>query len=119
MYYYIYYYIIIIIYYIYCIYFIYIYIYLFIKYIYICIYIYIYMYIFIYIFTSFVFPSTTCVSGGSRNFEKGGALYIGQHGCLGKNILVFRWSKKAEITLEIISFLQMFISAFSSYLNFY
>ena len=34
------------------------------------------------------------------------ALYVGHHGWPTKKILGFRWSKKAKITLEIISFWQ-------------
>ena len=45
-------------------------------------------------------------SGRFRDFEKAGALYVGHHGWAAKKILVFRWSKKAEITLETISFWQ-------------
>ena len=45
--------------------------------------------------------NVTQVSGGSRDFEKGGgALYAGHHGWPMKKILVFKWSKKAKITLE-------------------
>ena len=44
--------------------------------------------------------------GGSRDFEKGVALYVGPHGWPTKKILGFRWSKKARITLESISFWQ-------------
>ena len=46
------------------------------------------------------------IRGGSRDFEKGGALYVGHHGWPTKKILGFRWSKKAEVTLETISFWQ-------------
>ena len=41
--------------------------------------------------------------GGSRDFEKGGTLYIGHHAWPAKKKLGFRWSKMAEITLETIS----------------
>ena len=44
--------------------------------------------------------------GRSRDFGKGGSLYVGHHGCWMKKILGFRWSKKAKITLETISFWQ-------------
>ena len=46
--------------------------------------------------------------GGSREFKNGGALYVGQHCWLAKKSLGFRWSKKAEITLENIYFYQYF-----------
>ena len=36
-----------------------------------------------------------------------GVLYVGHHDCLGKKILGFKWSKKAEITFEI-NFYQYF-----------
>ena len=51
---------------------------------------------------------------GSRDFEKGevgwgwggvgGVLYVGHYGLPTKKILGFRWSEKAKITLETISF---------------
>ena len=49
-----------------------------------------------------------------KYFEKGGdALYVGHHGWPAKKLLDFRWSKKAEITLETISFWQnIYISIF-------
>ena len=37
---------------------------------------------------------------------KRGALYVGHNGWPAKKILEFRWSKKAEVTLETISFWQ-------------
>ena len=43
--------------------------------------------------------------GGSRDFEKG-ALYVGHHSWLRKEILGFRWSKKTNVTLETKSFWQ-------------
>ena len=43
---------------------------------------------------------------GSRDFEKGGALYASHHGWPAKKCLGFRWSKKAEVTLETLSFWQ-------------
>ena len=39
-----------------------------------------------------------------RAFLKRGALFVGHHGWPAKKNLGFRWSKKAEITLETISF---------------
>ena len=36
--------------------------------------------------------------------KRGGALYFGHHGWPPKKIVSFRWSKKADITLETISF---------------
>ena len=56
----------------------------------------------------------TDIRGGSRDFEKGGALYR-----LKKKILGFRWSKKAKITLEIKAFGEAFPSIFSNFLHFY
>ena len=45
--------------------------------------------------------------GGSRDFEKGGReLYVCHHGWPAKKNLGFRWSKKAEVTFETISFWQ-------------
>ena len=35
-----------------------------------------------------------------------GALYVGYHGWPVKKILGFRWSKKAEVTIETINFWQ-------------
>ena len=49
----------------------------------------------------------------------GGALYDGHHGWPGKKILGLRWSKKAEVTLETISFGKIFLSVFSNFLHFY
>ena len=46
------------------------------------------------------------LQGQIQRFWKGWALYVGHHGWPAKNILGFRWSKKAEITLETISFWQ-------------
>ena len=49
----------------------------------------------------------TLSRSGFRDFEKGGgALCVGHHGWPAKKVLDFRWSKKAEITLETISFWQ-------------
>ena len=53
----------------------------------------------------FSFEISYVFRGGSRDLEKG-ALYVGHHGWLAKKILGFRWSKKADITLETISFWQ-------------
>ena len=44
--------------------------------------------------------------GRIQRFRKGLALCVGHHGWLTKKILVFRWSKKAKITLETIGFWQ-------------
>ena len=44
--------------------------------------------------------------GRIQRFWKGVALYVGHHGWPTKKILDFRWSKKAKITLETISFWQ-------------
>ena len=44
--------------------------------------------------------------GRIQRFWKGVALYIGQHGWCTKKILGFRWSEKAKIMLETISFQQ-------------
>ena len=44
--------------------------------------------------------------GRIQRFLKGGALYVGHCGWPAKKILSFRWSKKAEVTLETISFWQ-------------
>ena len=57
--------------------------------------------------------------GGSRDLEKGGALFDGQHGWPTKKVLGFRWSKKAKITLETKAFGETFLSVFSSFLHFY
>ena len=43
--------------------------------------------------------------GGARDLEKG-ALYVGHHGWPAEKVLGFRWSKKAKITYETISFWQ-------------
>ena len=52
-------------------------------------------------------------TGVDSEILKRGALYIGHHGWPAKKILDFRWSKKAEITLETISFWQnLYISIF-------
>ena len=51
--------------------------------------------------------------------KREGELYVGHHGWPAKKILGFRWSKKAEITLEIISFGKIFLSVFSSFFHFY
>ena len=50
--------------------------------------------------------SRTEFRDGSRDFEKVGALYAGHHGWPAKKFLGFRWSKKAEVTLETLSFWQ-------------
>ena len=43
----------------------------------------------------------------------GGAICVGHHGWPVKKVLGFRWSKKAEITLETVSFWQnIYISIF-------
>ena len=42
--------------------------------------------------------------GADTEILKRGALYVGHHGWPTKKILGFRWSKKAKITLETISF---------------
>ena len=55
------------------------------------------------------------VSGGG-----GGELHIGHHGWLAKKKLGFRWSKKAKIILETISFWQnisISIFKFSKFTN--
>ena len=44
--------------------------------------------------------------GRIQKFWKGRALYVDYHGWPAKENLGFRWSKKAEITLETISFWQ-------------
>ena len=60
-------------------------------------------------------PSTRTIRGGCRDFEKG-ALYVNHHGWRTKKILGFRCSKKAEITLQTISFGQkVSISIFKFY----
>ena len=45
-------------------------------------------------------------SGADPEILKKGALYVDHHGWPAKKILDFRWSKKAEVTLETISFWQ-------------
>ena len=58
--------------------------------------------------------------GLMQRFWKGGALYVGHHGWPAKKRLGFRWSKKAEITLETISFgqnISISIFKFSSFLS--
>ena len=52
-----------------------------------------------------VFLKGHVLQGRIQRFLKG-ALYVGHHGWPAKKILGFRWSKKAEITLETISFWQ-------------
>ena len=42
--------------------------------------------------------------GWIQRFWKGVALYVSDYGQLKKKILGFRWSKKAKITLQTISF---------------
>ena len=44
--------------------------------------------------------------GGSRDFEKGGTLYVGHHGWPMKNVLGVRWFKKVKMTLETINILK-------------
>ena len=44
------------------------------------------------------------IQGRIQRFWKEEALYVGHHGWPTKKILDFRWSKKAKITLEAISF---------------
>ena len=46
------------------------------------------------------------IQGRIQRFLKGGTLYVGHRGWPAKKILGFRWSKKAEVTLETISFWQ-------------
>ena len=56
------------------------------------------------------------LTSGSRDFEKGGAVYVGHHGWPAKKILCFRWPKKVKITLETIRFWQnIYISIFKFY----
>ena len=51
--------------------------------------------------------------GRFKDFEKVGLLYVSHHVWLPKKILYFRWSKKAQITLETTSFWQnTYISIF-------
>ena len=58
------------------------------------------------------------IRGVSRDFEKGGTLF--QPPWLANDeILGFRWSKKAKITLEIKSFGETFLPVFSNFLHFY
>ena len=45
-------------------------------------------------------------AGADPEILERGAQYVGHHGWPAKKILVFRWPKKAEITLENISFWQ-------------
>ena len=40
-------------------------------------------------------------SGADPEILKKGALYVDHHGWPAKKILDFRWSKKAEVTLEL------------------
>ena len=56
--------------------------------------------------------------GGSRDFKRGGSLYVGHHGWPTKKILGFQWSKKAKRTLETKVFGETFPSVFSSFLHF-
>ena len=44
--------------------------------------------------------------GRIQRFLKWGALYVNHHGWPAKKTLGFRWSKKAKVTLETISFWQ-------------
>ena len=46
------------------------------------------------------------LQGRIQRFWKRVVLYVGHHGWPAKKILGFRWSKKAEIALESISFWQ-------------
>ena len=46
------------------------------------------------------------MQGWIKRIWKGVALYVGHHGWATKKLLGFRWSKKAKITLEAISFWQ-------------
>ena len=48
----------------------------------------------------------TTDQGRIQIFLKGRALYVGHDGWPAKKVLGFRWSKKAEVTLETISFWQ-------------
>ena len=59
------------------------------------------------------------ISGADPETLKRGALYVGHHGWLTKKILVFRWSKKAKIALEIKAFGETVLSVFSNFLHFY
>ena len=53
------------------------------------------------------------IQGWIQRFLKGWAPYVGHRGWPAKKILGFGWSKKAEVTLETISFWQnIFISIF-------
>ena len=53
------------------------------------------------------------IAGADPEILKRGALSVGHHGWLAKKSLGFRWSKKAEITLETIGFSQnIYISIF-------
>ena len=45
-------------------------------------------------------------SGADPEILKGVALYVGHHGWPKKNILGFRWSKKAKIMFKTITFCQ-------------
>ena len=67
------------------------------------------------------FANVLCkiMHGRIQRFWKVVALYIGHHGSRTKKILGFRWSEKAKITLETISFCQNIsinIFKFSSFL---
>ena len=67
------------------------------------------------------FANVLCkiMQGRIQRFWKVVALYIGPHGSRTKKILGFRWSEKAKITLETISFWQNIsinIFKFSSFL---
>ena len=69
---------------------------------------------------SLLFNGTKTNRGGSRDFEKGrGGALCRPPWLVGENVLCFRWSKKAKITLETISFRQniyISISKFSPFL---
>ena len=47
--------------------------------------------------------------GGSRNFKKEVGRKVGHHGWPTKKILGFKWSTKAKITLETLSFGEIFL----------
>ena len=72
-------------------------------------------------FFSFCFikiNSTSHNQGRIQRFWKEGALYVSHHGWPMKKILIFRWSKKAKITLETKVFGETFLSVFSNFLLF-
>ena len=55
--------------------------------------------------------------GADPEILKKRALFTG-HWMVDKKISRFRWSKKAKITLETISFYDIFLSVFSNFLHF-